>query len=114
MENICPKCKSKNISLNTIFEEEKRKTGEGCFLGYIVMVLLIFIPVFGWLLLFAIYNEKRKSVPVTHALCVKCGYRWKLQTKKKNRKLFIISVLLIVFTAIAFQIYFMGKYQMWF
>ncbi len=57
MEKICPKCKSKNISFSTVFEEENQ--GAGCFLSYIVMVLLLFIPVLGWILLFAMFNEKK-------------------------------------------------------
>ena len=112
MEKICPKCKSKNISFSTVFEEENQ--GAGCFLSYIVMVLLLFIPVLGWILLFAIFNEKKKPVPVTYALCSKCGYSWKMNAKKKNRKLIAVSVLLIVIVAMAVQLYFMGKYQGWF
>ena len=112
MEKICPKCKSKNISFSTVFEEENQ--GAGCFLSYIVMVLLLFIPVLGWILLFAMFNEKRKPVPITYALCSKCGYSWKLTAKKKNRKLIAVSVLLIVIVAMVVQFYFMGKYQGWF
>ena len=112
MEKICPKCKSKNISFSTVFEEENQ--GAGCFLSYIVMVLLLFIPVLGWILILAIFNEKKKPVPVTYALCGKCGYSWKWKAKKKNRKRIAVSVLLIVITAIAVQFYFMGKYQGWF
>ena len=112
MEKICPKCKSKNISFSTVFEEENQ--GAGCFLSYIVMVLLLFIPVLGWILLFAMFTEKRKSVPVTYALCNKCGHSWKQAVKKKNRKLIAVSVLLIVIVAMAVQLYFMGKYQGWF
>ena len=113
MEQVCPKCKGKDISFSTALEEN-RSAGEGCFLSYIVMVLLLFIPVLGWILLFAMFNEKRKPMPVTYALCSKCGYSWKLTAKKKNRKLIAVSVLLIVIVAVAFQFYFMGKYQGWF
>ena len=113
MEQVCPKCKGKNISFSTALEEN-RGIGEGCFLSYIVMVLLLFIPVLGWILLFAMFNEKRKPMPVTYALCSKCGYSWKLTAKKKNRKLIAVSVLLIVIVAMAVQLYFMGKYQGWF
>ena len=113
MEQVCPKCKGKDISFNTVLEEN-RGAGEGCFLSYIVMVLLLFIPVLGWILLFAMFNEKKKPVPVTYALCSKCGYSWKLKAKKKNRKLIVVSVLLIVIAAMAVQFYFMGKYQGWF
>ena len=112
MEKICPKCKSKNISFSTVFEEENQ--GAGCFLSYIVMVLLLFIPVSGWILLFAMFTEKRKPVPFTYALCNKCGHSWKQTAKKKNRKLIAVSVLLIVIVAMAVQLYFMGKYQGWF
>ena len=115
MVKLCPKCKSNDISFSTAFEEN-RGAGEGCFLSYIVMALLLFIPVLGWILLIAMSNEKRKPVPVTYALCSKCGYSWKLKqiAKKKNRKLIAVSVLLIVIAALAVQFYFMGKYQGWF
>ena len=113
MEQVCPKCKGTDISFSSALEE-KRGAGEGCFLSYIVMVLLLFIPVLGWILLFAMFNEKKKPVPVTYALCSKCGYSWKLKAKKKNRKLIAVSVLLIVIVAVAVQFYFMGKYQGWF
>ena len=113
MEQVCPKCKGKDISFNTVLEEN-RGASEGCFLSYIVMVLLLFIPVLGWILLFAMFNEKKKPLPVTYALCSKCGYSWKLNAKKKNRKLIAVSVLLIVIVAVAVQFYFMGKYQGWF
>ena len=112
MEKICPKCKSKNISFSTVFEEENQ--GAGCFLSYIVMVLLLFIPVLGWILLFAMFTEKRKPVPVTYALCNKCGHSWKQAVKKKNGNSNQLSVLLIVIVAMAVQLYFMGKYQGWF
>ena len=113
MEQGCPKCRSKDISFSTALEEN-RGAGEGCFLSYIVMVLLLFIPVLGWILLFAMFTEKRKSVPVTYALCNKCGHSWKQAVKKKNRKLIAVSVLLIIIAAMAVQFYFMGKYQGWF
>ena len=115
MVKHCPKCKSNDISFSTALEEN-RGAGEGCFLSYIVMVLLLFIPVLGWILLFAMFNEKRKPVPINFAICSKCGYSWKLKqiAKKKNRKLIAVSVLLIVIVAMAVQFYFMGKYQGWF
>ncbi len=113
MEQGCPKCRSKDISFSTALEEN-RDVGEGCFLSYIVMVLLLFIPVLGWILLFAMFNEKRKPVPINYAICSKCGYSWKLTAKKKNRKLIAVSVLLIVIVAMAVQFYLMGKYQGWF
>ena len=113
MIKLCPKCKNNDISFSTA-SEENRSAGEGCFLSYIVMVLLLFIPVLGWILLFAMFNEKRKPVPVTYALCSKCGCSWKLTAKKKNRKLIAVSVLLIIIVAMAVQVYLMGKYQGWF
>ncbi len=57
------------------------------------------------------FTEKRKPVPVTYALSSKCGYSWKMNEKKKNRKLIAVSVLLIVIVAMAVQVYLMGKYQ---
>ena len=58
MEQVCPKCKGNDISFSTALEEN-RGAGEGCFLSYIVMALLLFIPVLGWILLFAMFNEKK-------------------------------------------------------
>ena len=113
MVKHCPKCKSNDISFSTALEEN-RGAGEGCFLSYIVMILLLFMPVLGWILLFAMFNEKRKPVPITYAICSKCGYSWKMNAKKKNRKLFAVSVLLIIIVAMAVQVYLMGKYQGWF
>ena len=113
MIKLCPKCKSNDISFSTA-SEENRGAGEGRFLSYIVMVLFLFIPVLGWGLLFAMFTEKRKPVPVTYALCSKCGYSWKMNAKKKNRKLIAVSVLLILIVAMAVQVYLMGKYQGWF
>ena len=90
MEQVCPKCKGTDISFSSALEEN-RGAGEGCFLSYIVMVLLLFIPVLGWILLFAMFTEKRKPVPVTYALCNKCGYSWKQTVKKdQNSALFIV------------------------
>ena len=113
MVKLCPKCKSNDISFSTV-SEENRGAGEGCFLSYIVMVLLLFIPVLGWVLLFAMFTEKRNPVPITYGICSKCGYSWKMNAKKKNRKLIAVSVLLIIIVALTVQFYFMGKYQGWF
>lgn len=87
---ICSQCGSSNISFNLALEEKKRGCGEGCFLSYVAMILLIFIPIVGWIFLFAMFHEKKGTVNVTYALCNNCGNSWKLQQqdskKHKNTK----------------------------
>ena len=94
MIKLCPKCKSNDISFSTA-SEENRGAGEGRFLSYIVMVLLLFIPVLGWILLIAMFTEKKKPVPVTYALCSKCGYSefiYRSRYQKENEAVREVSV----------------------
>lgn len=108
----CPNCGGTNINFNLVLEPGSRSTGSGCFLSYIVMVLLLFIPVLGWILLFAMYNEKRKPVSVTYALCKNCGYNWRFAENKPKYKpsaFLIISLVLIalfVICVVALMLYF--------
>lgn len=87
---ICPRCGSANISFNLALEEQKTGCGEGCFLSTVVVILLLCIPVIGWILLIAMFLEKKGTVNVTYALCNNCGNSWKLQQqdskKHKNTK----------------------------
>lgn len=83
---ICSRCGSSNISFSVALEEKKRGSGEGCFLSSVAMILLLFIPVVGWIFLFAMFLEKKGTVSVTYALCNNCGNSWKLKQKTKNKK----------------------------
>lgn len=69
---MCPKCKSTNISYQTV--SESKKTSCLTVLLYIVLActvlgLLIVIP----LLL------RKKTETVTYAVCQDCGCRWKVK-----------------------------------
>ncbi|MDD6490553.1 MAG: hypothetical protein PUG48_12220 [Clostridia bacterium] len=117
--NCCPRCGSSNISFNLALEEKERGSGEGCFLSYIVMVLLLFIPVLGWILLFAMFHEKKGTVRVTYALCNNCGNSWKFaqqdseNNKKTNTKFIglLIFILLIFIATVA--LYSIAKSKNW-
>ena len=84
---VCPRCGSTNCQFNLALEEQERSTGEGCFLYYMAIILLLFIPVIGWILLYAIVNEKRKRKSVTYVLCNNCGNSWKLVSDEEKNKL---------------------------
>lgn len=59
------------------------------FLSTVAVILLLCIPVVGWILLIAMFLEKKGTVNVTYALCNNCGNSWKLkqQDSKKHKKL---------------------------
>lgn len=113
--HVCPNCGGTSISFSLALEPTKRSTGSGCFLSYIVFVLLLFIPIIGWILLYAMATEKRKPTSVTYGLCGTCGYSWKVfENKPKNKPsaFFIISLILIfllVIGFVSFIIYFKSK-----
>lgn len=119
---VCPRCGSTNCQFNFALEEQERGTGEGCFLHYMAMVLLLFIPIIGWILLYAIVNEKRKPKSVTYALCNNCGNNWKLvsdeennklQKKKKLRRILILIFIILLLAGAVIQFYFIAKYKGW-
>lgn len=119
---VCPRCGSTNCQFNLALEEQERSFSEGCFLYYIAMVLLLFIPVIGWILLYAIVNEKRKRKSVTYVLCNDCGNSWKLvsdeennklQKKKKSKRILVVLFILLLLVGVVIQFYFMAKYQGW-
>lgn len=69
---ICPKCKSENVILQPVAETKKR----GC-LAVLLYIILLFIPVIGWIALFMLLRG-RKSSTITYAVCQQCGNRWKV------------------------------------
>lgn len=88
MKQICPQCGSSNVSFNLALEEQKTGCGEGCFLSSVAVFLLLLIPVLGWILLIAMFLEKKGTINVTYALCNNCGHSWKIeqQNRKKHKK----------------------------
>jgi len=69
---LCKKC-SAEMQMQTVSQTKKR--GVLTILFYIV---LLFIPVVGWIALFALLAGSRKQEAVTFAVCPRCGYREKV------------------------------------
>ena len=44
-------------------------------LVFIVYIILLFIPIIGWIALFKILGGSHKMKAVTFAICPNCGYR---------------------------------------
>lgn len=111
---VCSRCGSSNISYNLALEEEQRSNAEGCFLGYFITIFLIFIPIIGWILLYMMFNEKRKLKNVTYAICNNCGNSWKVSSeneKQKSNKGFVI--VLIIILIIALVAYYYAVFKGW-
>ncbi|MBQ7128581.1 MAG: hypothetical protein IJO19_01155 [Clostridia bacterium] len=68
---ICPKCGSNNVNFQVVGETKKR----GCLTTLLYIVLLI-IPVIGWIALFKLIRGK-KSKTNSYMVCQDCGYRKK-------------------------------------
>lgn len=64
---LCPKCNGDMI-VQAVSETNKR----GCF-GTLFLIILLFIPILGWIALFMIIRG-RKSKTNTIAVCQHCGY----------------------------------------
>lgn len=67
---VCPKC-GNEMQVQAVAEMRKR----GC-LTTLFYILLLFIPVIGWIALFFLLRG-RKSKTVNYHVCQKCGYRKK-------------------------------------
>lgn len=65
---ICPKCKEE-MQAQVTSETKKR----GC-LTVLLYILLICIPIIGWIALFMLLRGQ-KSKTVTYMVCPKCGYK---------------------------------------
>lgn len=68
---VCPKCKSTNVSVQTVAETGKR----GC-LTTLFYIILLFIPIIGWIALFMLIRGK-KSKTRAYAVCQDCGHKWR-------------------------------------
>ena len=118
-KTVCPRCGNPNISFNLAIEEKQRSSGEGCFLSYIAMVLLLFVPVLGWILLFAMFHEKKGTVRITYALCNNCGNSWKFaeqeseNNKKTNTKFIGLLIFILLLFIAAVALYFIAKSKNW-
>lgn len=66
----CPKCGTP-LQAQVTSETQKR----GC-LTVILYIILLFIPIVGWIALFCLLRGK-KSKTVTYMVCPNCGYRRK-------------------------------------
>jgi len=66
----CERCGSENVVVQAVAENKKR----GC-LTSLLMIILLFIPILGWITLFLLLRGK-KSKTITHTVCQNCGYRW--------------------------------------
>lgn len=94
---ICEKCRSKNVNTQIISEDEPISCG-----GAIFYIILLFIPVLGWIALFSIITRK-KSKTVTYAICQDCGNKIQVLSQKEisHKKLFksicIILIILFIF-----------------
>jgi len=65
----CPKCKTGDPLLQTM------RKNRSC-LTYFIYLVLILIPVFGWIVLFIFLVTGNK--PFTAATCQKCGHSWNI------------------------------------
>ena len=67
----CPACRSANVQVQAVAETKKR----GCF-SVLLIIILLFIPVFGWIALFMLLRGKKSKTNV-YAICQNCGKKWK-------------------------------------
>lgn len=65
----CKKCGSNNVNVQAVSETNKR----GC-LTTLLMIILLFVPIIGWLVLFFLLRG-RKSKTKTMMVCQDCGYK---------------------------------------
>ena len=69
---VCKKCGSMDITPSSFSEVQQR----GC-LTVIFYLILLFIPVFGWIALFLLIRG-RKSKTKTICVCTLCGHKWQI------------------------------------
>lgn len=73
---VCPKCGSQNVAVQAVAENQRR----GC-LSTALIIILLFIPVIGWIGVFMILRGKKQKT-VSYALCQNCGHRWDVNNTK--------------------------------
>ncbi len=69
---ICPRCSSERVAVQAVAETQKR----GC-LTTAFYILLLCVPVIGWIALFLLIRGK-KSKTRSYAVCQTCGKRWRV------------------------------------
>lgn len=65
----CRKCGAE-MEMQTASQTKHRNP-----LVIIIYIVLLFIPIIGWIALFKILGGSRKMKAVTFAVCPNCGYR---------------------------------------
>lgn len=68
---MCPKCKSENISYQTVVEKKKG----GCLISLLYIILCL--TVLGLLIVIPLVLRK-KDRTVTYGVCQDCGRRWEV------------------------------------
>lgn len=68
----CLNCGSKNVFAQAITETKRRG-----FFGALLIIVLLFIPIIGWIALISLLRG-RKSKTDFWVICQSCGYRWKI------------------------------------
>lgn len=65
----CRKCGAE-MEMQTVSQTKHRNP-----LVILIYIVLLFIPIIGWIALFKILSGSKKMKAVTFAVCPKCGYR---------------------------------------
>ena len=108
----CPVCGSTNITFNMGTEEVKEGCVSGCLFSYIWIIILLLIPIVGWIILIIKLRDK-KIDSVTYAVCQNCGNSWVAQNKnaerrkKQNRGCVIAVVVFLLVYILAFILYYL-------
>lgn len=65
----CPKCNT-TMNTETVTETQRR----GC-VTILIYIILLFIPIIGWIALFKMLGGSHKVHGVTYFVCPNCGHR---------------------------------------
>ena len=66
---VCKKCGAE-MEMTTVSQTKHRNP-----LVILIYIVLLFIPIIGWIALFKILGGSKKLKATTFAVCPKCGYR---------------------------------------
>ena len=66
---VCKKCGAE-MEMTTVSQTKHRNP-----LVILIYIVLLFIPIIGWIALFKILGGSKKIKAATFAVCPKCGYR---------------------------------------